>query len=39
MLSNLDLIYPEGNKEPLKGFTQSSDRSNFCIRKITVLAI
>lgn len=26
MLRNMDLIYPEGNKEPLKGFTQSSDK-------------
>lgn len=25
MLRNLDLIYPEGNKEPMKGFTRSSD--------------
>lgn len=27
MLRNLDMIYPEGNKEPLKGFMQSSDNS------------
>lgn len=25
MLRILDLIYPEGNKEPMKDFTQSSD--------------